>query len=114
MTNARKKDVVLNHIPYIHYPLCLRKDKKKMLGLINLRNEVNVITPAYASKLGLKVRPTNVRVQNVDGFTLKNFSMILVSFQVEDKLGNTRFFQEIFLVANTSIEVIFKNTFPSS
>ena len=32
--------------------------------------------------------------------------MILASFQVEDKLKRARFFQETFLVANTSIEVI--------
>ena len=32
--------------------------------------------------------------------------MILANFQVEDKLGRTRFFQETFLLANISVEVV--------
>ena len=37
--------------------------------------------------------------------------MIIVDFQIEDKLGRARFFQESFLVANTSIEVILQMLF---
>ena len=32
--------------------------------------------------------------------------MAIASFQVADKLGRARFFQETFLVANTSMEVV--------
>ena len=32
--------------------------------------------------------------------------MFLASFQVEDKLGRTRFFQETFLLADISTEVV--------
>ena len=32
--------------------------------------------------------------------------MILASFQVEDKLGKARFFQEMFLLADLNIEVV--------
>lgn len=64
------------------------------------------MTPTYASKLSLTVRLTNVRAQKVDGSTLKTFDMVLASFQVEDKLERACFFQETFLVTNTSIEVI--------
>ena len=31
--------------------------------------------------------------------------MIIAGFQIDDKLGNARFFQELFLLAETSIEV---------
>ena len=34
------------------------------------------------------------------------FGMVIASFQIEDKLGRARFFQESFLLANTSIEVV--------
>lgn len=32
--------------------------------------------------------------------------MVLASFQVEDKLGRARFFQEIFLLADISVEMV--------
>lgn len=38
----------------------LLEDQDEMLALIDLESEVNVMTPMYALKLGLKVRPTNV------------------------------------------------------
>ena len=34
------------------------------------------------------------------------FGIVLTSFQVEDKLGKARFFQETFLLADLSIEVV--------
>ena len=51
---------------------------------------VNAIAPAYASKLGLRVRRTDVGAQKIDGSTLETFGMVLASFQVEDKLGRAR------------------------
>ena len=60
----------------------------------------------YASKLGLRVRQTDVGAQKIDGSTLETFEMILVSFQVEDKLERARFFQETFLLADISVEMV--------
>ena len=64
------------------------------------------MTPAYTSKLGLKVYHTKVGAQKIDGSTLKIFEMVLANFQVEDKLGRARFFQETFLLADISMEVV--------
>ena len=111
MTKASKEDVVLDHVPCIYYPVCFRKDQDKVLALIDSGSEVNAMTFAYASKLGLTVRLTNVGAQKVDGSTLETFGMVLASFQVEDKLGRARFFQETFLVANTNIKVILEMLF---
>ena len=38
--------------------------------------------------------------------TLKTFGMVLASFQVDDKLGKIWFFQETFLLADISVEVV--------
>ena len=64
------------------------------------------MTPAYASKLGLRVRHTDVGAQKIDGSTLQTFGMVLANFRMEDKLGRTRFFQETFLLADISAEVV--------
>lgn len=54
---------------------------------------------------GSEVRATYVETQ-INGSTLQMFGMAWVSFQVEDKLGKARFFQETFLMADTSAEAI--------
>ena len=91
---------------YIYYPLYFRKYTEGVRALIDLRSEVNAMSPAYISKLGLKVYHTNIGAQKIDGSTLEIFGMVLASFQIEDKLGKIRFFQETFLLANISAEVV--------
>ena len=69
------------------------------------------MTPAYAAKLGFQVRKTNIEAQKIDGSTLETFGMVLADFQVEDKLGRARFFQETFLLADISAEVVLSMPF---
>ena len=64
------------------------------------------MAPAYAKKLGLRVRKTDVGAQKIDGSILETYGMVIAGFQVQDKFGKARFFQETFLVADTSIEVV--------
>ena len=64
------------------------------------------MSPAYASKLVLKVYYTDIGAHKIDGSTLETFGMVLASFQVEDKLGRIWFFQETFLLADISAKVV--------
>ena len=64
------------------------------------------MTPAYAVKLSFKVRKTDIGAQKIDGSTLNTFKMILIDFQVKDKLGRAQFFQKTFLLANISAEIV--------
>ena len=77
-----------------------------MGALLDLGSEVNAMTPAFTSKLDLKICSTDVGAQKIDGSTFQTFEIILASFQVEDKLGQTRFFQELFLLVNTMMQVV--------
>ena len=106
-TKTNKEDeVTLERVPYVHYSLHFRKNIVDVRALIDSGSEVNAMTLAYASKLGLRVRHTDVGAQKIDGSTLQTFGMVLANFQVEDKLGRTRFFQETFLLADISAEVV--------
>ena len=69
------------------------------------------MSPNHAKNLGLKVWKTNIGVQKIDGFTLETFEMVIVDFQVKDKAGKPKFFQENFLVADTKFEIILKMFF---
>ena len=93
----------LVRVPYIHYLLRFQKDIVDIRVLVDASSEVNNMTPVYISKLGLQFHPTNVGAQIVDSSTLDTFEIVLANFQMEDKLGSARFFQETFLVANTTI-----------
>ena len=64
------------------------------------------MSSAYPKRLGLKTWKTNVGAQKIDGSALETFGMVIADFQVEDKGGRFRFFQETFLVANTKFKVI--------
>ena len=64
------------------------------------------MTPVYAFKLSLEVWTTKVGVQKIDGSLLTTFGMVIAGFQIEDKLGKARFFQKLFLLVDTNMEVI--------
>ena len=108
---SQKNIVVLDWVPCICYPIWFKKSEVQVQALTNFGSKVNVITPAYASKLGLKVYPTNVGAQKINGSTLKIFGIVLASFQVEDKLEKPWFFQKTFLLVDFSIKVVLEILF---
>ena len=72
---------VLDKVSCICYPVQFCKDKgKNVFALLNSKNEVNVMTPAYAAHLGLKVRVTNVGTQKINGFLLIFYGMVIAAF----------------------------------
>ena len=64
------------------------------------------MNPAYAKKLGLCIRQTDVGAQKTDRSHLSIFKIVIAGFSLHDKLGKVQFFQETFLVADTRIEVV--------
>ena len=106
VTGAREKDTPLVRVPYIHYPVQFRKDDSETRALLDSGSEVNAMNPAYAKKLGLRIRKTDVGAQKIDGSSLDTFGMVIADFQIQDKLGRARFFQETFLVADTKMDVV--------
>ncbi len=64
------------------------------------------MTPAYAAKLGLITRKTSVGAQKIDGSPLETHGITSAKFSLQDSLGRVRFFEETFLLADTSMEVV--------
>ena len=77
-----------------------------MQALIDSGSEVNAIHLSFVKQLGLLIRPTDVGAQNIDGTTLNTYGMVVASFSIMDKANRVRFFEETFLVANVSPEVV--------
>ena len=47
--------IASNWVSYIHYPILLWKDKNPIWALINSSSKIKAMTPAYTSKLDLKM-----------------------------------------------------------
>ena len=103
------KDEYLNlaRVPCIWYPITFWKKSVSVLALLNLGSEVNAIYPTLARELGLPIKSTDVRAQKIDNIILNTFEMVVTAFSVADKANRVRFFEETFLVANISLEVVF-------
>ena len=106
MTGTREE--ALERIPYIYYSVQFKKDtsKAQVQVLIDSESEVNAIYPTFAKQLGLPIRLTDVRAQKIDGTMLDTHEMVVTAFSMEDKANRVRFFEETFLVANVSPEVV--------
>ena len=76
-------------------------------ALLDSGSEVNAIHPTFAWEQGLPIRTTDVGAQKIDGIMLNSFGMVVVAFSMTDKTNRVRFFEETFLVANISSEIVF-------
>ena len=77
-----------------------------MRALIDSGGKVNIMHPAYATKLGLRARKIDISAQKIDGSHMDTFGMVIVDCSVKDKLGTVRFFSKTFLLANIGLEVV--------
>ena len=65
---TKEEDVPLQKVTCVHY--LIRFKKKEVQALIDSGSEVNAMSLAYTSNLGLKVRHTDVGAQKIDGSIL--------------------------------------------
>ena len=68
---------------------------------------MNAIYRTFAKQLGLLIRPTDVEEQKIDGTILNIYGLVVAAFSVVDKANRVKFFEETFLVANVSLELVF-------
>lgn len=58
------------------------------------------------TKLTLTSQTTTVGTEKMDDLALETYGIVTTEFSVYDKLSKARFFEETFLLAHTSIEVV--------
>ena len=102
------REEALERVSCIHYLVQFRKNtsKAQVQALIESESEVNAIHPIFAKQLGLPIRPTDVRAQDIHGTTLDTHGMVVAAFSLVDKANRVRFFEKTFLVANINSEVV--------
>ena len=67
--------------------------------------------PIYAAKLDFVICKTDIGAQKTDGSALETYGMVIAGFLVQDSLTKVWFFEETFLLANTSMEVVLEMPF---
>lgn len=69
--------------------LCIRYlinfKKKSVAAFFDSSNKVNAVYPIFAKELDFSIRPTNVKVQKIDGITLDTYGMVVAAFLITDK-----------------------------
>ena len=81
MTNANK-EANLECVPCIWYPVQFKKNQDNSKALIDSGSKVNAMNSAYAKKLDLRIRQTDVGAQKIDGSYLEIFGMVITSFSL--------------------------------
>ena len=105
MTGAREE--ALERVPCIYYPVQFKgTNETQVQALIDSGSKVNAIHPSFAKQLGLPIRLIDFGAQKIDGTTLDTYGMVVAAFLKINKANQVRFFEETFLVANVSSEVV--------
>ena len=107
MIGDRKK--ALEYVFYIHYPVQFKDiSEAQVQALVDWGNEVNAIHPTFTKQLGLSIRSIDIGAQKIDSITLDIYGMVIAAFSLMNKANRVRFFEETFLMANVSPEVVLK------
>ena len=109
MTSVREKALSLEYILCIYYWVYFKKDtnKTQVQVLIDLESEVNAIYPTLVKESGLSIKPIDVKAEKIDGNTLNTYEIVVAAFLVTDKANQAKSFEETFLIANVSPQVVF-------
>ena len=82
-----------------------------ILALFDSSSEDNAMHPAFAKRLDLVMQTTNVSAKKINGTTFKTYEMVVAVFSMTNQANKVRFFEKTFLVANVSLDVVFKMSF---
>lgn len=64
------------------------------------------MTLVYIAKLGFTISKTSIGAQKIVGLALGSDHPTLIRFSLQNSFGKIRFFKKMFLLANTSMEMI--------
>ena len=104
----------LEQVTYIQYPIVFPGDVTQdgsaldlVLAILDLDSEVNAMHPAFAERLGFVIQATNISAQKIDSTTLETYEIVVTAFLVTNQADRVEFFEETFLVANVSPDMVF-------
>ncbi len=111
-TSVTASSETLQCVPCIRY-LIQFQGSQNVKALIDSGSKVNAMTSAYAAELDFTTQKTSIGAQKIDGSPLETYGMASANFLLQDSLGSVWFFEETFLLADTSMDVVLEIPFLS-
>ena len=112
MTDTSGKEIV--RIFCIYYPVWFQggqRQENQIKVLLDSGSKINAMNLVFTQKLGFYIQKTNVKAQKIDSSALEIFEMIIADLEMENKASRSKFFQKIFLVADTKFEAVLEILF---
>lgn len=69
---------------------------------------INILYQIYNKKIGFSIQKIDIGTQKIDGCIMVMFDMMIAAFLVNNKDRKVKFFEKNFLLANISLNVVFK------
>ena len=108
--NSKNKDknktlgINIIQVLCIQYPIIFQK--KSIFALFNPKSEINTIYPIFAKELGFFIRLIDIGAWKINGTMLNTYKMVITAFLITKKINWIRSFEETFLLANVSLNVV--------
>lgn len=80
-------------------------------ALLDSKSEINTIHSTFIKKLGRFIRLIDIEVQKIDDIMLDTYKMVVAAFSIINKRNQIKFFENTFLLANVSPEVVLEMFF---
>lgn len=69
------------------------------------------MTSVFVVKLGSLILPINISIQKVNRSTLITYSIVIIEFLIQGKLGKIWYFEKTILLININMDVILEISF---
>ncbi len=89
----KKTEEELEWVPCIRYPVTF-KDQNE--ALLDSGSKVNIMSQAFAQKLGLKISKIRLGAQKIGATTLETYGMVVSTFSISDKDRREKFWKRAF------------------
>lgn len=112
MTNSKKNlkeaslDWKLETVQCITYSAKLNKGNKDVLALINPEIKANLISRGYIAQLRLKILNISSSLATINKQQISIQAIVIAYFKISDNNGQTRRFEETFLIADIPQSVV--------
>ena len=74
--------------------------------MIDFKSKINAIILVYIVRIKLKICSTIVIAQKINELCSETFEIVIIGFQILDKLVKAFFFQKMFLLANIIMKIV--------
>ena len=85
--------------------------KDQIEVLLDSGSEINAISLAFTSHLGLKIWKTNFQAHNINSTILKTYGIVVFTFTMLDKDGSKKICEESFLLAEVKPKIVLRILF---